>query len=224
MFGHDLDAPDTSNASALFDISPEVSSLTAVFPGDLPFRRNVSLDFKKGDSLLLSSIETTLHIGAHTDAPNHYHSQGTGMAARDLKVYLGRCQVISVTLPRGARILPEDLGQTSIQASRVLFKTNSFPNPNKWNGDFNSLSPELVLFLSKKGVRLVGIDTPSVDPAEDRELASHGEIYRQNMAVLEGIILTEVPEGIYTLIALPLRIKDADASPVRAVLVKRDRG
>lgn len=205
----------------LYDISPEISSLTAVFPGDTPFSRKIALDFKKGDHLLLSAIETTLHIGAHTDAPNHYDTEGKGIAARDLQIYLGPCQVISVSVPRGSRLFPKDLPSMEISAPRVLFKTDSYPDPNCWNGDFNSLSPELVRFLGERGVKLVGIDTPSVDPAEDEELLSHGEIYRQNMGILEGVILSNVPEGLYTLIALPLRLRDADASPVRAVLLKK---
>jgi arylformamidase len=203
----------------IYDISPEVSSLTKVFPGDVPFQRKVQLDFERGDALLLSSIQTTLHIGAHTDAPNHYHPEGKGISECDLSRYLGRCQVISVHVPRGDRIPPESLSSVKIEAPRVLLKTGSFPDPEHWNSDFNSLSPALVRDLASKGVKLIGIDTPSVDPESAKELIAHHEIYRQGLSILEGIILSQVPDGIYTLIALPLRIQDADASPVRAVLL-----
>jgi arylformamidase len=204
-------------AEILYDISPEVSERTAVFPGDEPFRRKVSLDFSKGDNLVLSSIETTLHIGAHVDAPIHYNPKGEGMAARSLEFYLGSCQVVEVNLPRGARIRPGDV-KARIKEPRVLFKTGSYPDPRNWNGDFVSLSAELVDWLVEKGVRLVGIDTPSIDPAEDKELESHQAVFRHGIANLEGITLKDVPEGSYTLIALPLKLKDADGSPVRAVL------
>jgi arylformamidase len=203
----------------IIDVSPLISSRTAVFPGDQSFERKVALDFAQGDHLALSSILTTVHLGAHTDAPNHYHRQGQAIHERALEYYLGRCQVISVQLPRGERIELRHLEGIEIQAPRVLFKTGSFPNPDQWNGDFNSFSPELIDVLARKKVILVGIDTPSVDPAESKGLEAHQAIYRNGLAILEGIVLDEVPDGIYTLIALPLKIEGGDASPVRAVLV-----
>jgi arylformamidase len=202
------------------DISPLLSSRTAVFPGDRVLERKVSRDYAVGSTYLLSQIETTVHLGAHVDAPNHYHPQGSDIASRALDYYYGKCQVITVRLPRGERILPEHLQGTPIQAQRVLFHTGSFPNPDAWNGDFNSLSPELVRHLSREGVRLVGIDTPSVDPADDAEMRTHQSIYAHDMAVLEGIVLDQAPDGIYRLIALPLRLEGADASPVRAILMR----
>lgn len=204
-----------------YDISPEISERTAVFPGDTPFRRRVLLDFKKDDNLVLSTIETTVHLGAHTDAPNHYHPDGAGISERDLNFYLGDCQVITVRIPRGERVRPAHLGATKIQAKRVLFHTGSFPDPNQWNGDFNSLSEELVEWLVKRGVILVGLDTPSVDLADDKILEAHLAIYRNDLAVLEGVVLDHVPDGVYELIALPLKLKSMDASPVRAILRRR---
>jgi len=207
-------------SETIIDISPLISEKIAVFPGDVPYKRNMTMDFKEGHHLGLSSISGTLHLGAHTDAPNHYHKDGKGMHERDLALYYGDCQVIEVSIPRSERIKPEHLGDKEITAPRILFKTNSFPDPNTWNLDFNSLSPELIERLVSNGVKLVGIDTPSVDPATDKELSSHLTIYKHNLAILEGIVLTHVEEGHYKLIALPLPLKDADASPVRAVLVK----
>lgn len=202
------------------DISPLINSEIAVFPGDTKFSREVLLDFKNSDNLLLSSINTTVHLGAHTDAPNHYHKDGGDIASRDLNYYLGQCQVITVDIEKSKRIEIKDLNDIEIKAQRVLFKTNSFPDPNFWNNDFNSLSIELVEYLTDKGVILIGIDTPSVDPYDSKDLESHNMIYQKDLAILEGIVLDKVNDGIYTLIALPLKIKDADASPVRAILVE----
>lgn len=207
-----------------YDISPEITESLAVFPGDTPFERRVSVNFAGGANYLASSIHGTVHLGAHVDAPNHYDPKGVGIEARRLDFYLGDCQVISVRIPRGERIRPADLSKTSIRAPRVLFNTGSFPDPHAWNGDFNSLSPELICLLADQGVVLAGIDTPSIDPAEDKLLESHGVIREKDMAVLEGIVLDAVPDGIYTLIALPLKIRGADASPVRAVLLGKSAG
>jgi arylformamidase len=100
-----------------------------------------------------------------------------------------------------------------------LLATGSFPNPEKWNSDFAALSPELVTYLHKQGVRLVGIDTPSIDPENSKALESHQAVADCDLAILEGIVLDKVPDGLYTLLALPLKIEGADASPVRAVLL-----
>jgi len=207
--------------SIIFDIYPEISSKSAVWPGDLKFSRKISMDMLNGDNLSLSSIHTTVHIGAHTDAPNHYKKGGPGISKRPLNYYLGLTQVIQVKTGKGKRIHPGDF-KDEIIAPRVLFKTNSFPDPNKFNEDFNSFSPELIDYLNEKKVILVGIDTPSVDPFADKVLKSHNRIALYNMAILEGIILKNIKNGTYNLIALPLKIKDADASPVRAVLIKED--
>ena len=112
----------------IFDISPEVSSRTAVFPGDTPFQQDFLLKISSGSNLDLSTIKTTVHIGAHTDAPCHYHVEGVSIEKRDLNYYLGAAQVIEVKIPRGHRILPKDI-LCEIEAPRVLFKTRSYPDP-----------------------------------------------------------------------------------------------
>lgn len=205
----------------LIDISPEISEKTAVFPGDVPFKRDVAFDMTKGDHMTLSSITTTVHVGAHTDAPNHYDKKGASIAARNLDFYLGPCQVVTVKLKKGERILPKHLRGVKIETPRVLFRTESFPNPNKWNSDFNALSPELIDELAGQGVKLVGIDTPSIDPADSKKLESHAAVAKHGLAILEGIILDKTRDKIYELIALPLKIRGADASPVRAVLLEK---
>jgi arylformamidase len=211
-----------TDAPEIYDISPVLSERTAVFPQDVPYSREPTLDFDSGDkNLLVSSIRTTVHLGAHTDAPNHYDAKGASIDERSLGYYLGPCQVISVRVKRGARIRPADLADTRVAASRVLFRTGSFPRPDDWNHDFNALSPELVDQLASQQVVLVGIDTPSIDLADDKVLESHQAAARHDMAILEGVVLTDVPDGIYTLVALPLRLQGADASPVRAVLIKK---
>ena len=204
----------------IIDISPIISENIAVFPGDKTFERKVSLSIKDGNNIDLSSINSTVHLGAHTDAPNHYHKDGCGIDQVDLGRYYGPCQVIQAKgSDTEGRIRPEDISHQTLKCQRILLKTQSFPNPNKWNDDFWSLHPDTIKYLSESNVVLIGIDTPSVDPANDQDLKSHTEIYKNRMSILEGIVLTNVEEGQYKLIALPLKIKDADASPVRAVLI-----
>jgi len=209
-----------SDIKKIYDISPPLSEKIGVFPGDTPFTSSEVLSFEKGHNLRLSHIKTTVHLGAHTDAPSHYHKDGKTIEAQDLEIYLGECQIVDVSKAKGPRILESDIDD-EISSSRVLFKTDSFPDPDSWNSDFFAFDPELIEFLSKKGVRLIGIDTPSVDVESDKSLLTHNQIYKHDMAILEGIVLKEVPVGFYELIALPLPIVGADASPVRAILLEK---
>ena len=124
----------------LIDISPTISHKIAVWPGDTSFSHRYLCQMSQGDNLDLSTIETTVHVGAHADAPSHYIAGGEGIAERSLEYYYGRAQVIHVNIARGARILPEDIS-APIEAPRVLFYTGSFPQPQHFNTDFNSLSP-----------------------------------------------------------------------------------
>jgi arylformamidase len=202
--------------AGVIDISPVVGPRTAVWPGDVAFSRQVALSMADGDHLELSSITTTVHIGAHADAPSHYRADGPSIEARDPALYIGPCQVIAVDVARGERIPPLS---TPIQARRVLLKTGTFPEPERFDRDFAALSVELVDQLAAAGVRLVGIDTPSVDLCDDQVLLAHNAIARHDLAILEGVVLDHVDPGLYTLSALPLPLAGCDASPVRAVLL-----
>jgi len=206
----------------IIDISPPISADLAVWPGDVPFQRAINLSIDAGANIDLSSIHTTVHLGAHTDAPSHYQAGGAGIAARDLSYYLGDAQVMRVSVGPSERVRPEHL-TAPITAHRVLFRTGSYADPNSFNPEFCSLSPALIEQLAGEGVRLVGIDTPSIDPVDSKDLPSHAMVAAHNMAILEGIVLDDVPDGVYTLVALPLAIVGADASPVRAVLVESSR-
>jgi arylformamidase len=203
---------------ALIDISPPVDATIGVWPGDTPYVHTINLDMKAGANLTLSDIRTTVHVGAHTDAPSHYVADGDDVAARRLDYYLGPCSVVHVAVPRGARVMPEHVEGKRIAAPRVLIRTGTFPDHRNWRTDFASLSPELVDALHARGVITIGIDTPSVDPFASKALEAHQAFARHDMAILEGVVLDGVAEGDYELIALPLRLVGADASPVRAVL------
>ncbi|MGZ5446053.1 MAG: cyclase family protein [Thermoanaerobaculia bacterium] len=202
----------------LIDISPVVDGSIAVWPGDTPYVRTVNTDMSAGENLTLSDIRSTLHVGAHADAPSHYVATGQDIASRSLHYYVGPCVVLHVEGVRGRRIVPDDVKGKRVLATRVLFRTGSFPDPRAWNDDFASLSPELVDHLHGMGVITIGIDTPSVDPFESKALEAHQALARHDMANLEGLVLDAVAEGRYELIALPLRLAGADGSPVRAVL------
>ena len=201
----------------LYDISPPIDRALAVWPGDTPPAREVLLDIARGDNITLSTLRATVHLGAHADAPSHYGAGAADAASLPLERYLGPCDVMRVTVGRGGLISPAMLPRPP-QAPRLLLVTGTFPDPAVFNHDFAALAPELVDHLHGAGVTLVGVDTPSVDPFSSKDLPAHHRFLAHGMAILEGLVLRDVPEGSYELIALPLRLADFDASPVRAVL------
>ena len=157
------------------------------------------------------------HLGAHADAPLHYGVDAPAIADVSLDPFLGRCRVIHA-IDSGPLILPEHL-EPSVEGlpPRVLVRTCA-KAPTRWSSDFTAFSPETIAWLAARGVRLVGIDAQSVDPADSKTLDSHQQLLAHDMRVLENLVLDEVPPGDYELIALPLRLAGVDASPVRAVL------
>jgi arylformamidase len=201
----------------IYDITPAITPKLAVWPGDTPPTREVLLDVATGDSITLSTLHATVHLGAHADGPNHYGKDAPSIDERALQYYLGECQVMHVDVARATRITPAMLA-LPVTAPRVLFATGSFPDANRWNADFAALSVELIDFLHERGVITIGIDTPSVDLFESKDLPAHRAVLRHNMSILEGVVLKDVPEGTYELIALPLPLVGFDASPVRAIL------
>jgi arylformamidase len=201
----------------LYDITPPITPNLAVWPGDTPPSRELLLDINRGDNITLSTLRSTVHLGAHADGPNHYGKAAPAIHERSLEYYLGPCQVIRVSVPLATRIMPDQV-KTEIAAPRILFATGTCPDPTNWNEDFAALSAQLIDMLAAKGVITVGIDTPSVDLFSSKDLPSHHAILSHDMAILEGLVLKDVPDGPYELIALPLPLVSFDASPVRAIL------
>ncbi len=205
---------------AIIDISPSITPSLAVWPGDTPVSREVLCDLSRGDTITLSTLRATVHLGAHADGPNHYVHPAPGIGERSLHHYIGPCDVVEARVARGARVSPADL-QTPIanlRHPRILIRTNTYPDSKEFNKDFAGLSVELIDALDARGVITIGIDTPSVDLFESKDLPAHHAIARHDMAILEGLVLAHITPGEYELIALPLALVGFDASPVRAIL------
>jgi arylformamidase len=201
----------------LIDISPPLSERLAVWPGDVPYRRDVIGDQARGDATTLSAMTATLHLGSHVDAPRHYRRDGLAVDELPLATFFGPCQVLAAAVPRGGRVTPGAL-TAPLGEARVLFKTGTFPDPHRFTTDFAGLSAELVHHAADAGAVLLGIDTPSVDPFDDPHQQSHHAAAARGLVTLEGLVLDHVAPGRYLLIALPLRLAGAEASPVRAAL------
>jgi arylformamidase len=206
----------------LYDISPPIDARLAVWPGDTPPAREVLLDRHRGDNITLSTLRATVHLGAHADAFSHVEADAPSIEARPLEDYLGPCDLVRVHVGRNERVGMRHLDLESISTERLLIATGTYPDPRAFSTDFAAIEPSLVEALHQCGVRLIGIDTPSVDLFDSKDLPTHQTFVRLNIAILEGLVLTSVPEGRYELIALPLRLVGYDASPIRAVLRSLD--
>ena len=201
----------------IIDLSPVIHEGIPVWTGDTNVYREILCDISKGANIDLSTLRATVHLGAHADAPRHYHKEGRAIESVQLEPYIGRCLVISAL--NTPLIEPRHChAAIAAKATRVLFRTLSFCDPDHFTTDFTAFSPEALELLGQSGVRLVGIDTPSVDPFHSKPLPAHQMLYRYGIANLEGLVLQHVADGEYELIALPLPLKGFDASPVRAIL------
>lgn len=200
------------------DITRPLSPTSAVWPGDEPLSMCWTQSHGAG-AAAVSCIRLSPHIGTHLDAPLHLDPSGGDVASVPLGVCVGRCEVVA--LPgHDHPITREDLSSAwSPSAPRVLFSTGMWPAGAPIPRAFASLSPALVEFLAGAGVVLVGLDTPSVDEPSAAGLAVHRSCVAHGIVILEGLDLDRVPPGFFTLVAVPLRLEGAEASPVRAFLV-----
>jgi len=206
----------------LWDISPPVDARSPVFPGDTEYRQVWGATIGPGSPVNVSAITLSPHTGAHADAPLHYEAGAATIGEVPLEPFLGPCRVIHaigsgplVEMRHLAHALPPAAAPLP---ARVLVRTYTRAPLDRFDPDCAAFAPATVEALADLGVSLVGIDTASVDPAASKTLDSHQVLRRRGLRVLENLVLDEVPEGDYELIALPLKLVTADASPVRAIL------
>ncbi|WP_431097717.1 arylformamidase [Polaromonas aquatica] len=211
-----MPASITSPPRKLWDISPPVDGNAAVFPGDTAYSQQLHFTLEPGCPVNVNSITLSPHTGAHADAPLHYANGEASIGEVGLAPYLGPCRVIHC-IGCGPLVLPQHIAHALDNLpARVLLRTSRVASQS-WES-FTAVAQETIGFLATKNIALIGIDTPSVDPATSQDLPSHHQLLAHGLRVLENLVLDDVPEGDYELIALPLKLTRADASPVRAVL------
>jgi arylformamidase len=204
----------------IWDISEPIEPATATFPGDTPFAQEWVMRMERGGSCNVSTIRMSVHAGTHTDAPLHFDCAAPDIAAVDLRAYLGRCRVVDVRGEGRPPLVPASVLRPELLAGaeRILLRTRDRHDHRVFDEGFTAVGAAAARVLVAAGIRLVGIDTPSIDHATSKELDGHHVLYLGGVAILENIDLSHVPAGDYELIALPLRIVNGDSSPVRAIL------
>jgi arylformamidase len=218
----DHGAAGAESVSGWIDISRPLGPRTPVWPGDRP----VELERLEVGFMTVTSFTTSCHVGTHLDAPLHVDPNGTTAYEVPLGRLVGPAEVIH--LPARCRLArTEDLPLGwQPRHSKILLRTDSHPVDADIDNEFTALDPELVEWLSDRGVQTIGIDTPSVDPFDSAELPAHRALLGRRMTWIEGLDLEGVGAGSYELLALPMALCGTDAAPLRAVLRRlpeRDR-
>ena len=204
--------------SVLYDISRPVDAGTPVWPGDAPCRIEWTMRRASGASVNVAELRMSAHTGTHADGPFHVADDGVRIGAAPLDAYIGAARVVDV---RGAASIDERIAAEALRGhhpERLLFRTGCWTDPTSFPTRFAAITAAAAARFAELKLRLVGTDAPSVDPFDSKELPTHNCFGAAGIAILENLLLDEVPEGDYELIALPLRLEEADASPVRAVL------
>jgi arylformamidase len=205
----------------IIEISRLLDVATVAWPGDAPFELHWTERISDGASVNLSALRLSPHLGTHADAPVHVREGAAGIEACDLSAYLGPARVMTARPGSDGRIPPEALAGIDLRdPPRLLLRTGTHPDSHRWPENFASLAPETAALLVQAGVVLVGLDTPGVDPADSTDLPAHRILADGGLRWLENLDLSAAAPGVYWLVALPLRIRGGDASPVRAVLVR----
>jgi arylformamidase len=208
-------------AFRIIDISRPLSPDTPVWPGDAPLEIEWVARIGGDSPVNLTRIRTSLHVGTHADAPLHVAPGAPAIDEIDLHAFVGPVRVVEVRPDPGRLIQPSDLGALDpADPPRVLLRTGTYPGPGQWPGDFAALAPETARLLVERETLLIGLDTPSVDPADSSDLPAHRILASGKVAWLENLDLSSAYPGLYWLAALPLRIRGGDGSPVRAVLLQ----
>ena len=201
----------------IFDISRPLKTGVPTWPGDTPFSYEVSWTKEQSGSVNVGKLTMSIHTGTHIDAPFHFENEGRKVMELDLELYIGLARVIDVS--GKSSIGAEDLKEYDLDGvARLLLRTNSWSNQEDFPTEIAYLRADLGPYLAEKGIRLIGVDVPSVDPLDSKELSAHHALHAHDIHILEGIFLEHIEPGDFELIALPLPLVEADGSPVRAVL------
>jgi arylformamidase len=206
-------------AQKIFDITRTLNSALASWPGDTPFSAQVMVTMAEGAAINLTTLTMSSHLGTHVDAPYHFIDDDLTMEKVSLEAYIGSATVVTVQREVGP-LMPYDFPDLDwSKVERLLVHSVASAKPaDQFPTQFVYPAPDLADFMAEHGIVLFGSDAPSMDDMDSKTLPGHKALRRHRIAILEGLLLTDVPDGTYELIALPLKIEGGDGSPVRAIL------
>lgn len=201
------------------DITQTLTNDIAHWPEDTPFNFEVPVTKKDTGSVNIGKVTTSTHIGTHIDAPFHFDDNGETVESLDINRYIGEATVIEVY---GREEITEALlSEHDIRGTILLVKTQHTYETGIFPAGVPALTEEAAKYIGGLGIKLFGVDVPSVDDIDSKDLKIHHTLYENDIMIIENVVLTEAPGGYYDFIALPLKIEGADGSPVRAAVKKR---
>ncbi len=205
----------------IIDISQPLKNDIPVWPGDTPFSFELNWTKEETDSVNVGQLTLSTHTGTHVDAPFHFDSDGKRILDLPLERFIGQALVVSAENIN--EIVPTLLQNENLNGvKKILFKTNAWKNTESFPDSIPFIHEDLAPFLREKGIDLIGVDLPSVDPLDSKDLNAHHSLHENGIGILEGIVLKDVEPGRYELFALPLPLQEGDGSPVRAILIDRN--
>ncbi|HSS15791.1 MAG TPA: cyclase family protein [Candidatus Dormibacteraeota bacterium] len=210
----------------IWDISRTLSNDLAEWPGDEPCRFRSTRQKAKGESVNLGAISMSVHNGTHADARFHFDTNGESIEKAPLETYLGRATVVDLAQAfldskEKHLITIEDLrpsAEAIAATSRLLVKTGRWSDSTVFPNQIPVIAADVPAWLQKNGVKLLGMDLPSVDEIDSKSLQNHHALARAGIAIVESLDLNDVASGIYQFAALPLKIAGGDGAPMRAIL------
>ena len=202
------------------DITQPFTHTIATWPGDTPFRYDLSYSKEQTGSVNIGRFTTSTHTGTHADAPFHFDSTGPSIEAIDVNIYIGDALVVDVT---GHEVIsPELFRHIDLSyVQRLLLKTSAHVNIDQFPTSIPVVDPSMGPFLKEHEIILLGLDVPSVDALDSKEVAAHHALYLNGVHIVENLLLQSIPPGLYEFIGLPLKIVGADGAPLRAVIRKK---
>ncbi|MFD2923508.1 arylformamidase [Halobacillus naozhouensis] len=201
----------------LIDISMTLNDATPPWPGDEPFRYELTASMEETGTVNVGTHKGSNHIGTHVDAPFHYDTDGLKMAEIPVERFMGEALVLNMEGKK--TITRKDLEAFEFEGvSKLLFRSTSWEDRTQFPESYTFIGEDVGPYLKEQGIDLIGVDTPSVDPETSKTLSAHHSLYNSDVLILESIVLDHVAPGRYELMAFPLKMDQADGSPVRAVL------
>ncbi len=210
----------------IWDISRTLSNDFAEWPGDEPFHYRLTREIAGGQSVNLGAITMSVHNGTHADAQLHFDPKGESIEKAPLDIYVGCATVVDLTQTflqskEKHLITTEDLqpyAEEIAATSRLLVKTGRWSDSTIFPNQIPVIAADIPAWLQKNGVKLFGLDLPSMDEIDSKSLQNHHALADAGIAIVESLDLSEVAPGIYNLAALPLKIAGGDGAPMRAIL------
>ncbi|SOC42382.1 cyclase family protein [Salinicoccus kekensis] len=198
------------------DISQTLTDDTAHWPEDTPFSFELPVTKAETGSVNIGKITTSTHTGTHIDAPFHFDEAGGTVETLDINRYIGDATIISVY---DTEVITKPLlSRFEIKGTILLIKTQEAYDTETFPETVPVLDGDAVEYLASAGIKLFGIDVPSVDALDSKDLTIHHKLHQNDIMIIENVVLAGTPDGFYDFIALPLKIKGGDGSPVRAAV------